>query len=205
MIMSIRKISYALLALGCFSASASAQPAGGTVYLGGGAGLGTESEFCDYYDGESEDCDDVGFAKKLFVGYRINQHLGFEFSYADILGATGESSVSEDEYSLERYSLDVLGFIPFGNKFTGLGKIGVGSNTFIAESKSNDDDEDDETYEEKTKGLSFGIGASLRLSDAELRVMIEHIYDVDSGLKDSGKSIKTGFSVFGFEAMMHFH
>lgn len=228
--MKINKLIGVAFLLSGFSIPGFAQNAGGTVYVGGGVGFGSETRFCDLDDDIDEEavadgiqsstnCDETGLATKVLLGYRYNQFFAFEFTYSDVLGSeinnrtietNGDLDLFDTEFSLERYGIDFIGFYPINEQFSALGKMGVGKTTFIVDATNTfisdgERDSDSDTYEEDGKGVSIGIGATFNIADVELRAVYERFWHVDTGAKyDSGKKLETDFNVLGLEAMMHF-
>lgn len=228
--MKINKLIGIAFLLSGFSMPGFAQNAGGTVYVGGGVGFGSETRFCDLDDDIDEEaiadgiqsstkCDETGLATKAFLGYRHNQYFAFEFAYSDVLGSeisnrtietNGDIDLFDTEFSLERYGVDFIGFYPLNERFSALGKIGVSKNKFIFDATNTlisdgERESESDTYEEDGKGLLVGIGATFNIADVELRAIYERFWHVDTGIVlDSGKKLETDFSVLGLEAMMHF-
>ena len=116
----MKKISLSLAAatLALAASAASAQ-----VYVGGAIGQSHYNLDCG---GGSCDRTPTGF--KLFGGYKLNEFIGIEGTYADY----GDAKHSEPGYS-ERltgtsFGIGAAGFYDFHPQWTAVGRIGLASN-----------------------------------------------------------------------------
>jgi hypothetical protein len=93
-------------------------------YVGAGAGV-------SWYDMKTQDLnaipqtanvgfDSTGFGWKIFGGYRFNNWLGIEGSYADLGNSSGGL-----KYAVHSWNVAGVGRIPFGTGFYLQGKVGA--------------------------------------------------------------------------------
>lgn len=218
--MKIRHKVWAFLWLAGLPLSAISETNVGKVYLGGGAGLSEESDFCDLFNSDRTGrCSEGDYFGKVLVGYKINPYLAFEFAYLSAEGSTFEESESystggvdytnsvEVDTSLERYSIDVLGMMPLQGGVTLLGRAGYGKNKVLFESELHLDDEnrtESIEYDESNNGAAFALGAAYTWGELEARVLYERIWKVEALEDNNDKTAESDFSVFGVEVMMHF-
>jgi hypothetical protein len=102
----------------------SAIPSAPAWYVGAGAGV-------SWYDMKTQDLntvpqvansgfDSTGFGWKVFGGYRFNNWLGLEGSYADLGNSSGGL-----KYAVHSWNIAGVGRIPFGTGFYLQGKVGA--------------------------------------------------------------------------------
>ena len=101
-----------------------AQDAG--FYAGGAIGQSRLSGACD---GLTIACDDKDTAWKLFGGYQFNKYFGLEAGYADLGKASAAGVIAGTAVSAEvkakGWEFLGVGTIPFTDKLSGYGKLGL--------------------------------------------------------------------------------
>lgn len=119
--MNMQKLAL-VLALGAMSTGAFA--AGDNFYVGGAIGRGAH----DVADlpGASVDESDTGY--KLFGGYRFSKELAVEVGYFDFGQATAKvGSVTLGKYETSAFGAGVAFTLPFADKWSGIGRLGLAS------------------------------------------------------------------------------
>jgi len=106
---------------------AEAAPPGGYI----GFGLGSA---------DVEEIDESDTAFKLFGGWTANQNLGVDIAFIDL--GTYQSGLA-DAYGV---AFDVVGYLPLGNNFNILGKLGMFAWTVDVDILNASDDGTDLTY-----------------------------------------------------------
>ena len=146
---NVNKISLSLAAtaLALAASAASAQ-----VYVGGALGLSHQSTDC------IGNCDNSSVGYKLFGGYKFNQFVAIEGTYADY----GDAKYSEPGYS-ERLSgtsfgIGAAGFYDFHPRWTAVGRVGLASNKLKLSASDGFS-----TSESKIKPY-FGLGVGFRVA-----------------------------------------
>lgn len=172
-----------LAALGALSALAYAEsePHGFYTNLSGGA-----------YRIEADGFHDTAPMIKVLGGYDINQYLGFETGYAQLLESTDRVSGDRVKIDGNVWDLSTKLSYPLTDKFSGYGRIGWSFYEFDGKVKSEGssvkehDDNDD---------LSWALGANYALTD-RLGLRGEYstidIHRVDTDLVTVGLTYRLG-------------
>jgi len=100
-----------------------------------------------------KEIDETDTAYKLVAGWTVNQNLGVDFSFVDL--GTYQMGLA-DAYGV---AFDVVGYLPLGNNFNILGKLGMFAWTVDVDIINASDDGTDLTY-----GLGVQYDFTNRLS-----------------------------------------
>jgi OOP family OmpA-OmpF porin len=140
-------------------------------YVGGGLGQAKHKKVTCVAGGS---CDDKDSAWKIFGGYQVNRTFAGEFGYADLgkVGTSGGGVTAEAK--TKAWELVGLGGIPFANKFSAFGKLGL----YYADTKQTGTVSASKT----NAGLTFGLGAGFEVSrNLGLRAEWQRYHDVGGG------------------------
>jgi OOP family OmpA-OmpF porin len=122
------------------------------AYLGIGVGSANYSD---------NNLDDSGTSFNIYVGIKVNEHIGLELSYVDFGKQEDEfTSVYTFDASVEATGLgfSAIGFVPIRDNFNLLGKLGVIG--LEADLTLGANHESDDGYD-----LLYGLGAEYRFSE----------------------------------------
>lgn len=138
------------------------------------------------------DSDDRDTGYKLFAGYQFNRHFAMETGYFD-LGDFRSSAITEPtgtldgQIKLRGFNLDLLGFIPFSDRFSAFGRVGVN----YAEAKDRFSGTGavnviNSRAEERDANLKFGAGVQYAFNEAvAMRVEAER-YRINDAVGNKG-------------------
>jgi OmpA-OmpF porin, OOP family len=113
-----------LAILGLASAMAFAGPAFAQD-TGFYAGISLSQSSADVDCTGTTSCDDEDSAWKILGGYRFSKHFAVEFGYTDLGEVTGTVGASNVAIESTAFELVAVGFLPFADKFSAYGKVGM--------------------------------------------------------------------------------
>jgi OOP family OmpA-OmpF porin len=123
------KILLASLVLTMTTATAVAADENGRWYVGIGAGPSSLHNVCSTVESQGllGTCDDESVGWKVFVGRDLSKYFGLELSYADAGEAEVVGPSSADTLNVHPQLATLSGKleIPFGKRFSILGKVGL--------------------------------------------------------------------------------
>lgn len=118
------KMQKLALALAVCAMSAGAFAAEDKFYVGGAIGRGSHN--VEDLPGASVDESDTGY--KLFGGYRFSKELAVEVGYFDFGQATAKvGSLTVGKYETSAFGGGVAFTLPFADKWSGIGRLGLAS------------------------------------------------------------------------------
>lgn len=113
-------IAVALLAVSCGVASpAFAQE---KAYIGGAFG---SSKISNWDCTGATSCDDSHTGNKVYLGYKFHPNFAGEIGYMNVGKATASDDFVGVELKGSGVTIGVAGFLPFSDKFTGVGRVGL--------------------------------------------------------------------------------
>ena len=176
----------AALAVAAAAPVANAQDENAGMYIGGGVGqFNAQIDDVDDVDGTVDGWDEDDTAYKFFLGYRLNQFLGFELDYINLGEPSGDAIPGFNvDASVDGFAPYVVGTIPLGEWFEVYGRLGY----FFYDATIGVEDglggraEFDEESEELVYGAGVGanIGERFNVRFEYERFDFENVDDADA-------------------------
>jgi OmpA-OmpF porin, OOP family len=191
-------LALALFAMLPFAGSALAQDAH-HFYVGGQLGQAKVKDFCDGTSGTGISCDEKDMSWKILGGYQVNRNFSVELGYIDFGKVKAHDATDTVTVKAHAFDLMGVGILPFADRFSVYGKLGVYHGTADAHVRLgslgvSDSESDDST------DLTFGLGASFDIT-RQVTARAEWQRYSDVGGSDIGK---TDVDVISLGVLFHF-
>ena len=136
------------------------------VFFGGAFGQSDAGDYC----GTAGSCNEDDTAWKVYGGYRINENIDAEISYASIGDINRVVEGGTETSEISALSISAVGKYEINDSVEALGKIGA--TRWTSDNNGIDDD---------GVSLSYGFGAKVSLNESmKLRAEWESISDVET-------------------------
>jgi len=152
------------------------------AYVGASVGQADYKDGCQGVSGPGISCDDKDTAWRIFGGYQFSRNLAAELGYHNLgeIKASNSFNGATATIKASAWELVGVGLLPFANRFSGYGKLGLyygtteGSSNFSASATDNN------------TGLTWAVGLQFDPTPpVGLRVELQQYHDI--GGDNTGK------------------